>query len=616
MPTYLKTFLKLSCALPLVGVAPVVFAGEAENFDEIVVTASRRPQPISEVGASISVIGEKAIAAAQYTFVTDALRSLPSVSVNSNGAFGGQAAVSIRGAGTGQTVILVDGVQLNDVSSPGGSFNFGTLDTIGIARIEVLKGPQAVLYGSDAIGGVVNIITKTGGEGFGGSVFGEYGAFDSFRIGGTAFGGTERVGFNLSASYSDTDGISKADGGTEKDGHENYTLRGRVTAQITDNFDLEAFGSYSDSETDVDGFGPTDDDGGNLALSEEYLLGARANISLLDGRFINTLSVEYSGIDRASVSAFGTFPGKGNRFNLDYLAVLEVTENWFVTAGAQHERFEAESVSEGTSQNIDSVFGVVSYENAGLNVSAGLRHDDHSVLGGTTNGQLRAAYNIAETGTKIFANWSEGFKAPSLFQSLFVCSPYCSDPQQIPRTDLDPERSEAWELGIEQSLVDGDVRIGATYFNQKTKDLIIFNSIVGYDNVPDAKSTGVEVFVDAQVGDSLLFSANYTYNDAKDVQADTRLIRRPLHKFYAAVNWTLTEEISTNASVTHNGAIDDTAGARVDDWTVVDLRVAYKVSENIELYGRVNNLFDADYQVITGYGTPGIASYFGIRANF
>ncbi|MBV1900332.1 MAG: TonB-dependent receptor plug domain-containing protein, partial [Kordiimonadaceae bacterium] len=159
---------------PLV-VAPVVSAQAEENVDEIIVTASRRPQPLSEIGASISVIGAEALAEAQFTFVADALQTLPSVSVNSNGAFGGQAAISIRGAATAQTVILIDGVQLNDVSSPGGGFNFGTLDTSGIARIEVLKGPQAVLYGSDAIGGVVNIITKTGGEGFGGGVYGEYG---------------------------------------------------------------------------------------------------------------------------------------------------------------------------------------------------------------------------------------------------------------------------------------------------------------------------------------------------------------------------------------------------------------------------------------------------------
>lgn len=611
MSDYLKSLLLASVAFS----APVAAQGTEENVEELVVTASRRPQPLSNVGASISVIGEEALKAGQYTFVTDALQTLPSLAVNSNGAFGGQTSISIRGAATAQTVILIDGVQMNDVSSPGGGFNFATLDTIGIERIEVLKGPQAVLYGSDAIGGVVNIITKTSGEGFGGGAYAEYGAFKSFRGGANVYGGNEIFGFNISGGFSDSEGISKADakdGNGEKDGHENVTLRGRFTAKFTEAFDVEVFGSYADSETDTDSFGPVD--GPDQALSEEYLVGGRAHLDLLDGRFNNTVSVEFSGIDRASVSAFGTFPGKGRRFNLDYLGVYTLTEGFYLTAGAQHESTKAETV-DPDSIDLNSVFGVFAYEQGGLSLSAGIRYDDHETFGSSTNAQVRVAYNIEESGTKIFANWGEGFKAPSINQLTYICT-FCGLTE--PSSDLRSEQSNAWEVGVEQSVVEDRFKIGATYFSQKTKDLIIFDFTAGYANVDRSRSRGLELFVDAALTDNFRLNANYTYNSAKDTIADTRLIRRPKNKLHAAVSWDVTDRFSTNLSLTHNGDIIDAgfAAPTVDAWTTVDLRASYQLMENVEVYGRVNNLFDADYQVITGYGTPGIASYFGVRVGF
>lgn len=610
----MSDYLKLLLLASVVVSVPAVAQEADENVEELVVTASRRPQPLSNVGASISVIGEEALVEGQYSFIADALQTLPGLAVNTNGAFGGQTSISIRGADTSQTVILIDGVQLNDVSSPGGGFNFGTLDTNGIERIEVLKGPQSVLYGSDAIGGVVNIITKTGGEeGFGGGAYAEYGAFKSFRGGANVYGGNDAFGFNLSGGFSDIQGISKADardGNGEKDGHENVTLRGRFTAKLGEEFELEAFGSYSDSETDTDSFGPTD--GPDQSLSEEYLFGARAHLDLLDGRFNNTVSIEFSGIDRASVSAFGSFPGKGRRFNLDYLGVYTLSERLFLTAGAQHESVKAETV-DPDSIDLNSVFGVLAYENAGFSVSGGVRYDDHETFGDATNGQLRAAYNFADSGTKIFANWGEGFKAPSINQLTYICT-FCGLTE--PSSDLRPEQSNAWEIGAEQALFGDDLKLGLAYFNQKTKNLIIFDFAKGYANVDRARSRGIELSLDANVTDSVNLTASYAYNSAKDTLADARLIRRPKHKLYAAASWGVTERLSTNISITHNGEILDTGAQTVDGWTTVDLRAAYQLKENVELYGRVNNLFDADYQVITGYGTPGIASYFGARVNF
>ncbi len=598
---------------------------EAEAPDEIVVTASRREQNINDVGASISVIGAEALERGQYSFVIDALQTLPGVTINQNGAIGGLATVSIRGAATAQTVILIDGVQMNDVSSPAGGFNFGSLDPTGIERIEVLKGPQAVLYGSDAIGGVVNIITKTGGEGLTGSAFVEYGAFETFRGGITLAGGTEDLGFNFSASDIQSDGISKADaadGNTEADAYESYTLRGRVTAKLSDNVRLEAFGNYTDSKAEIDGFSfnPVTfsfdlGDTADRSLSEDYLIGGRLHAKLLNGKFNNTVSVEYSGIDRLSISAFGETPGTGRRFNLDYLGVFNVDENWSLSGGAQRESVKAASASVD-SFAINSAFGMVAYDSKTLSFSAGLRVDDHDTFGTKSNAQARVSYNFEATNSRIFANWGEGFKAPSIFQLTFDCSAFCAAPQSLPRVDLRPEVSNALEFGFSQGLPDDSGTIRVTYFDQKITDLIDFGFVEGYSNISSARLEGVEINLDLALSDAVNLVGNYTYTSAINRDTDERLIRRPKNQFYAALDYQVTENFSTNVGVTIKGAQLDSGNRTVDNWTRIDLRAAYKINDHIELYGRIDNLFDVQYQQISGYGTPGISSFFGVRGNF
>lgn len=610
----IKAILVASTAL---SAAPALLADD--SVEEFVITAGRRVQPVTEVAKSVSVLGENDLKIGQYTYVVDALQTLPGVAINQNGTFGGVATVSIRGAATDQTVVLIDGVQVNDPSSVGGAFDFSNLNPNGIERIEVLRGPQAVLYGSDAMAGVINIITKKGDEGFGGDAFAEYGAFDSLRLGGNAHGGTERLGFNLSAAYQETDGISaadKADGNVEPDAYETLNLRGKVHAKLNDSARLELTASYTDSENDYDGFafdgttfalGDTDDS----STSEEFSIAGRGFFDLFDGRLSNTVSVELSSIERENFSA-GVFSygAKGERFNLDYLAVLQVADGWTVTAGAQHEEVKAESVDPNTIST-DSLFGLVSFDGIeGLTLSGGLRVDDHETFGSTTNGELNASYLFASTGTQLTAAWSEGFKAPTIFQLTYSCCGFAANP------NLNPERSDAWEVGIKQPLLDGRMTIGATYFNQDTDDLVTFDFLAGYQNISRATAEGVELFLDAALTDALDLTANYTHTKAEDVAAGTRLARRPEDQAFVALNWRPIEKLSTNISVTYNGDELDSSGAMVASWTRVDLRASFDLTESLSLYGRIDNLFDEDYQQVLGYGTPGISAFAGIRARF
>jgi len=622
----------LLLATTVLSFAPAASAQD-QDIEEFVVTAGRRVQPVSEVAKSISVLSEAELVQRQYQYVVDALQSLPGVAINQNGTFGGVATVTIRGGSSDQTVILIDGVQVNDPSAPGGGFNFANLDPNGIERIEVLRGPQAVLYGSDAIGGVINIITKSGEDGFAGEAFGEYGAFETKRIGGSARGGAGRVNFNLSTTYFDTDGISAADGGKEADGYESLTVRGRVRAKLSDTVRLDVTTSYSDTESEYDGFALLEDfsyaltDTDETSKSEEFSIAGRAYIDLLDGRLSNTLSVEYSSITRDSFDAGAfTYGAEGERLNFDYLGVYEVAEGWTLTAGAQHEVTEAKS-QDPEPISTDSLFGILSYDGIdGLTVSGGVRLDDHETFGSTTNGELNASYLVEGTGTQLTAAWSEGFKAPSIFHLTFSC---CGFESNIAQADaakeaaLRPERSKSWEIGFKQPFLDGRATFGATYFNQDTRDLITFTFVDGYRNIEETSAKGVELELTADLTDSLNLSANYTHNAARDLTVDQQLARRPKNEAFAALNWQVSERLTTNVSVTLNGKEYDTSvdsvtveRAVVDAWTRVDLSAAYKLTDTIELFGRIDNLFDEDYQQVLNYGTPGISAYAGVRARF
>ncbi len=588
-----------------------------DDIEEVIITAGRRAQPASEVAKSVSVLTAEDLQIGQFSYLLDAVQSLPGVSINQNGAFGGTAFVSLRGASTDQTVVLIDGVQVNDGSSPGGGFDFARLDPSGVERIEVLKGPQAVLYGSDAIGGVINIITKAGSEGFGGDAFAEYGAFDSLRIGGSAQGGTDRIGFNLSASYTDQDGISAADaadGNTETDGFQSLSVRGKLSAKVSDTIRLEVSSNYIDAENEFDGFafangtfalGDTDD----VSETEEFSVAGRGFIDLLDGRLKNTLSVEYSSIERNSFSN-GTFSNgaEADRTNLDYLGEFAIDDDWTLLAGAQYENVDAKSV-DPEAISTSSVFGSLAYAANGLAFAAGLRYDDHETFGGTTNGEVNASYLFDGTGTRIIAAWSEGFKAPTIFQLTFSCCGFDANP------NLAPERAKAFEVGVNQPFADGKAQIGVTYFEQNTRDLIIFTFTGGYQNVDRTSAKGIEVTLEADLTDTLRFQGNYTLTDAEDRATGERLIRRPKNQAFASLVWQATERLNTNLSFTYNGQEADTTGT-VEGWTRFDLRASYRLDETFELYGRVDNLFDADYQQVNGYGTPGISAFGGVRARF
>jgi vitamin B12 transporter len=591
-----------------------------DEIETVTVTAERHAVPLNEVGSSIEILDAQDLANGQFVFVLDALETLPGVTISQNGTFGGFAAVRIRGASSEQTLVLIDGVIVNDPSAPGGGFNFATLSPFDIERIEVLKGPQSTLYGSDAIGGVINIITKRPENGTALSGQFEGGSFATFSGSGGLAIGRPKGSLRLSASGVTSDGISKAearDGNTEKDGYEALTLSARGEYALTALFSFSASARYVSSQAEFDGFGFATGvvDADQEGDSDELNLNASADLMLLDGRLQNRFSFLFSRIERGNFSAGNsTFAAEGERLGFAYRGVLDVRKLGSIAFGAKTEETSFETSFDAPSNfSTDSLYANWFVKPvAKLSFSAGLRLDDHERFGNATTLRVTANYYDEDSGWRFRGNYGEGFKAPSPFQLTFSC---CG--ATAPNTELEPELSKAWEVGIEKSSPhSSDYHLSATFFRRKTRNLIDFFFASGtYENISQSRAKGIELGLELGLPRNFFLSANYTYLTARDQASGTQRARVPKSSAFAQIDWRPSQELATGLSFTYNGEESDSFGT-VEDWVRLDLKASYRLAEQVEFYARIENLLDENYQDVFGFGTPSISAYAGVRLRY
>ncbi len=610
--TALLSAVSLSLALPAIAQDADT---EQTKLDTIIVEGSRLDQAATEVGSSVTIITAEDIEELGFDFALDAVASAPGVTINSNGAFGGSASVRIRGASSEQTLVLIDGVAVNDPTSPGGGFNFARLDTQNIERIEVLKGPQSTLWGTDAIGGVVSITTKRPDEGLGGSAFGEYGSFNTFR-GGASIGNANDVGdFRLAIVGTSSDGISKADednGNSEDDAYESLTLSAKGGLNLGGDVRLSADVLWTDAESEFDIFSGGAQgsvaDGDEVSETEELSANISLTGSLFDGRLENLLLVGYSNITRENfTNGAPSFNAEGDRTILRYQGTLGINDSNTLAFGAERE----DSSANDDDTSLNGLFVLYEFEpTETLTLTGGLRKDDHERFGSETTGRFAAAYNPSDTLT-VRASWGQGFKAPTIFQTTFFC---CG--ATAPNADLQAETSEAFDIGLDWRSPDGRAEAGITYFEQDTENQIDFSFAVGgYENIAEVESQGVEVYAAYQLTDWLRVSADYAYIDAQDGDGKA-LARLPEQSGDVTVSVDPSGPFSGAVLVRYNGEEPNTNGTALDSWMRVDLSGSYDLNERVEIFGRVENLFDEEYQQILGYGTPDLSGYVGVRLRY
>lgn len=577
--------------------------------DVLIVSATRTPNRFEEVGSAVSLISAEDIELRQYTFAADALRDAPGVTTARNGAFGGVASVRIRGASSGQSLVVIDGIVVNDASAPQGGFNFANLDIADIARIEVLRGPQSLLYGADAIGGVISITTKKAGGGTGAYL--EGGARGTVRGGGTATLGNDDAYGRLTVSGVSTDGISRAAAGSEADGFRSIAGSFSGGLALNDVWSTELIVRFSDSHAEIDGFpSPTFSlaDTDETEDTQDYALAGRL---LHDhDRFNGALTVSYNAIDRVNRDGdFETFAGEGDRLSADYLGALELSEHARIIAGAEAERTSV--MVSGVDENAEAgaVFAMAEVKPfEGLTLSAGGRRDEFSNFEGATTARVAAAWT-APGGFVFRGSWGKGFRAPTLFELNF------DQFGIIPNPGLRPERANGFDVGVEKRFDSGALAgtLRATFFHTRVKDQIDFDFAgSGYFNIDETRSRGVEVESDVELGDHVAMYLSYTYVDAIDKATGLQLLRQPKHSGSAVIAVTPVERLSISTSLIFNGEESDFPAPN-DSFFRADLRAAYAISETLEIYGRIENLTDTNYQDVSGYAEPGLSAFGGVR---
>lgn len=589
---------------------------EETKLDTITVNGSRLDQTMTEIGSSVSVITRDDLEESGVDFALDAIATAPGVTVNQNGAFGGNASVRIRGASNDQTLVLIDGVPVNDPTGTGGGYNFAYLDTDTIERIEVLKGPQSTLWGSDAIGGVVSITTTRPIEGLSGTVFGEYGSFNTLRGGASISNANEIGDFRLAATGLTTDGISKADeanGNSEDDGYDSQTVSAKGGLNLPASVRLETSLMWSDAESEYDSyaFGAQGSvaDGDEVTNSETLSGNISLKAPLFDGRLKNLVQIGYADIERENTSnGVQSYFTEGDRVLFRYQGTFAINATNTLAFGTEREETSANEQE----SSIDSLFALYEFKPVDdLTLTGGIRVDDHETFGSETTGRVAAAWTATDQLT-FKASWGQGFKAPSIFQSTYICT-FCG--LTAPNTNLKAETSEAYDIGVQWQSADERIVLGATLFDQETENMIDFSYTAGYDNIALLDSQGVELTGAYAINNWLGIAASYTFIDSEDGNGNA-LARLPESTGNISASFDPDGPFSGAVLVRYNGKEANTDGSELDSWTRVDLTGSYDLNDTVEIYGRIENLFDEEYQQILGYGTPGLSGSVGVRLRY
>jgi len=581
----------------------------ANEVDEIIVKGARIETPASNFGSSIFILNSEDIRLRGIRSAIDAISSSPGVTTKKNGSFGGVGSVRIRGASSSQTLVLVDGVPVNDASSPGGGYNFEYLDTSNIERIEVLRGSQSTLWGSDAIGGVVNIFTKSA-EDNSVNILSETGSFGLRKL-NSEFGLVSNFGkFLFLVDDTSLDGISKADrkdGNIEKDGFETNSYSFKGNTEIN-NIKIKGLLSYIKSDVEYDSFGFVTgvQDGDERSITEEFTGNLTIKFNLFGEKLENTFSFNQSDISRDYFTDNNlTFGADGDRKLYRYQGNTGFGKYNKIAFG-----FEKEESSVSLDKlSIDSLFLLYQFQPIkDLVVSAGIRNDDNKGFSSKTTRKIAAAYKISEN-ISIKSSWGEGFKVPTIFQTTFFC---CG--ANSANTNIRPEVSTSYDLGFDFSLKD-KFSFSLIYFKQDVNNQINFSfSLGGYENIDFVESDGFEISSNSKVSETVNLFINYSYIDSIDGNG-LRLINIPKDSGELVLTYAPSSKLSGSMALKYNGSEISTYG-NLNSWSRVDINLFYKLNNFSEIYFRVENLFDEDYQQVFGYGTPDRSGLVGIKITF
>lgn len=605
----------------------------------LVVTATRIPTPVDKVASSITLITDQQIDDHQWRTLASALADAPGLSLVQTGGPGGLTSVFIRGANGNHTEVVIDGIDVNDPSE--GAFDFGQVTIADLARVEVLRGPQSSLYGSDALGGVINLVTR---EGKGPPRFTaslEGGSFDTLNETASVGGSTNRLSYALNVAHNfsgDTPvtplGLLAPGEARIGDHYDNLTTGTKLRLTVSRDFSLGLVVRYTDANLRTTGENFDLYPAPNIPDAAQTVQSTQQLFSRLDGRFTlfngalqNVLGVGYTDYRtriQGPDDGFGLpapTVANGDRLKLDYQGTVALGGGNDLVLGAEDSEDRLLANVDFRNPGIADRAGYVELQAhplQGLTVAASVRYDDNDRFGGKTTFRIAPIYLIAATGTQLKATYGTGFKAPTLTQ-VFVSFPEFFF---FAKSDLKPETSEGYDVGFEQPLADGRLRFGATWFHNVIKNLIETSAdFTTYANIGRATTYGVESFASLAVSRKLSLRVDYTYTIARDDIAAQALLRRPKNKVSLQAVWRPTDRLSLSSSLLYvGGRVDANRDFSIprltaSPYSAVNIAASYDLGRGVTLFARVDNLLNRHYQDPVGFDKPGIGAFGGVRVS-
>lgn len=602
---------------------------KVEELPQVVITASRITEPLAEVTSEAIIITKEEIEKMNAHFVTEVLRTIPGIYVKQSGGPGKQASVFLEtSTKSGDLLVMIDGIKVNSPTT--GGFDFSSLSVDEIERIEIVKGPQSTLYGSEAMAGVINIITKKGRGKPKINLSLESGSYGTYKPGLNLAGGTDKIDYRITTFYYKTDGFSAYAKGNEKDDYKNFFISGKFGFRPSKKLEFEFLGRYYydrfelDSGTE-DGFNTCFDDPDYIQRRHHSLISGKVKLNLTSNweqvltfskvkEIINTKDPDdmYKWWSSKITPAI---------YLLDWQHNFSLSEKFLVTIGTEYRKekgkYESSNCYDEDIENKAIYLNAkIKLLNSNLILNGGARYDNHQTFGEKITYKIGFLYNLVTYALKIKTNYGTAFKAPTLNDLFWPNTGWL-----MGNPELKSEKSWAWSAGIEKNFSNNRVTLSLTYFYQKYKDLIQWIEILPWtyqpQNIAKASIKGFEVNFDFNITPDLKIKTGYTYLDTENKKTGKYLIYKPDHKFSVIGKYTM-GKISLFADYTYTGRryANNNNQIKLKSYSLLNLSATYKLNPNISFFGRIDNLLNTNYEEVKDYRTPDRSFYVGIRFSY
>ena len=626
----------------LLSVLPFSAQGQTAQqieIEEVLVSASLLPIAASRSANAITVIDSEQLKNRAALSVSDLLRDVPGLAVSRSGVQGSATQIRVRGAEANHLLVLIDGVEANDPSQSD-ELNWGTLSAADIERIEVIRGPQSAMRGSDAMAGVVNIITRRADQPLSASLFTETGSFGTSNSGFSV--GSKQGDFDarLGVNHIETEGENISRTGSEKDGYQNTNVNLNAGWTVNDELRLSFAGRQSDGMNEFDADSDFDgvvDDQDKVSEFRNSTMRIQGDYVSADGRFQHKLVIAQSNNDNEAFDAgvLGTFTSS-SKDQYQYIGSVfwdESSQRVSVLAEREEEDFQQRGAiddygvygvfdpNQDRERNTDSI--AIEYRSDvsdALSLAASSRYDDNSEFDSANTFRVEAVYQLND-GTRLRSAYGTAIKNPTFTERFGFYTNFIGNP------NLEPEESTSWELGIDQMLFDNSLTLSATLFDTELENEINGSALdpvtFGYTAInKEGKSQrqGVELTAIGTLSNSLSLNAAYTYTDSVEWDEEDAVyideVRRARHMASLNLAWQAMDNLHINANVQHNGSQTDVVFPNIvalDSYTLVNLNANFSATEKLDVYLRLDNLFDEAYEEVFSYQTLGFGASLGVR---